>query len=111
MKDFKTPLGSRFRIALPVSILTTSLLFLQNCAIAQNTNQGKTLLAVFANPDDESTVAPILAKYVREGVKVYVVICTDGRYGINDFSGLKAGEGLVAIRKEEMKCSAEKLGV
>ena len=83
----------------------------QDKAISQNPNAGKTLLAVFAHPDDESTVAPILAKYVREGVKVYVVICTDGRYGINDFSGLKAGEGLVAIRKEEMKCSSEKLGV
>lgn len=71
----------------------------------------KVLMAIFAHPDDESTVAPILARYVKEGVKVYVVIATDGRLGVNDFSGLEAGEGLVAIRKEEMKCSAEKLGV
>jgi LmbE family N-acetylglucosaminyl deacetylase len=42
---------------------------------------------------------------------VYVVIATDGRLGVNDFSGLEAGEGLVAIRREEMKCAAEKLGV
>ena len=83
----------------------------QDKAISQNPNAGKTLLAVFAHPDDESTVAPILAKYVEEGAKVYLVIATDGRYGTNDFSGLEAGEGLVAIRKEEMKCSAEKLGV
>ena len=71
----------------------------------------KVIMAIFAHPDDESTVAPILARYVREGVKVYVVIATDGRLGVNDFSGLEAGDGLVAIRKEEMKCSAEKLGV
>lgn len=71
----------------------------------------KVLLAIFAHPDDESTVAPILARYVREGVKVYLLIATDGRLGVNDFSGLEAGDGLVAIRKEEMKCSAEKLGV
>ena len=71
----------------------------------------KVIMAIFAHPDDESTIAPILARYVREGVKVYVVIATDGRLGVNDFSGLEAGDGLVAIRKEEMKCAAEKLGV
>ncbi|PHN05129.1 PIG-L deacetylase family protein [Flavilitoribacter nigricans] len=71
----------------------------------------KVLMAVFAHPDDESTVAPILARYAREGVKVYVVIATDGRLGVNDFSGLEAGDGLVAIRKAEMQCAADKLGV
>lgn len=71
----------------------------------------KVLMAVFAHPDDESTIAPLLARYVREGVKVYLVIATDGRLGVNDFSGLEAGDGLVAIRKEEMKCAADQLGV
>lgn len=70
----------------------------------------KVLMAIFSHPDDESTVAPILARYAKEGVKVYIVIATDGRLGVNDFSGLEAGDGLVAIRKEEMKCSADILG-
>ena len=39
----------------------------------------ETLLAVFAHPDDESTVAPILARYAREGIDVHVAIATDGR--------------------------------
>ncbi|TLP80705.1 PIG-L deacetylase family protein [Maribacter sp. ACAM166] len=77
----------------------------------QEPYQGKTILAVFAHPDDESTVAPILAKYRREGAKVHLVIVTDGRYGINDFHEQKAGETLVATRKEEMKCAANQLGV
>lgn len=68
-------------------------------------------MAIFAHPDDELTVAPILSKYAREGAKVYLVICTDGRYGTNDFSGLQAGDGLAALRRDEMKCSADKLGV
>ncbi len=42
---------------------------------------------------------------------MYLVVCTDGRYGTNDFTDYEAGEGLVATRKEEMKCAAEKLGV
>lgn len=77
----------------------------------QNPQNQKVLMAIFAHPDDEMTVGPILARYVREGVKVYLVVCTDGRYGTNDFSGLAAGDGLVTIRKEEMKCAADYLGV
>ncbi|MGI9550713.1 MAG: PIG-L deacetylase family protein [Aurantibacter sp.] len=99
------------KIVLCTSVFFISILSLQNGATAQSAQQGKTLLAVFAHPDDEMTVAPILVKYVNEGAKVHLVICTDGRYGTNDFSGLEAGDGLVTIRKEEMKCSAEKLGV
>lgn len=68
-------------------------------------------MAIFSHPDDEMTVAPILSMYAREGVKVYLVICTDGRYGTNDFSEHKAGDDLAALRREEMKCAAEKLGV
>lgn len=70
----------------------------------------KKIMAVFAHPDDESTVGPILARYAREGVMVYLVIATDGRLGVNDFSGIEAGEELVAIRKKEMQCAADKLG-
>lgn len=78
---------------------------------SQKPYQGKTILAVFAHPDDESTVAPILARYSREGAQVHLVVVTDGRYGTNDFHDHEAGEGLVAIRKEEMKCAANRLGV
>ena len=70
-----------------------------------------TLMVILAHPDDELTVAPLLSKYVREGAEVYLVIATDGRLGVNDFSGLAAGEELATIRRAEMKCSAEKLGV
>jgi len=71
----------------------------------------QTLLAVFAHPDDESTVAPVLARYVREGADVYVAIATDGRYGGQDFAGIPEGAELAAARNEEMKCAASKLGV
>ena len=80
-------------------------------AIADDGTPDKRLLAIFAHPDDESTVAPILARYSREGVVVHVIIATDGRYGTNDHSGLKAGDGLVKIRRSEMRCSAAALGV
>lgn len=111
MKNFKNNNQKYIKTFSLICILIVSSLFWQCNAVAQNPYEGKTLLAVFAHPDDESTVAAILAKYVREGAKVHLVIATDGRYGTNDFSGLEAGEGLVTIRKEEMKCAAEKLGV
>lgn len=71
----------------------------------------RTLLAVFAHPDDESTVSPILARYAREGVDVTIAIATDGRLGFQEHAGIPAGDELAAARREEMKCAAEKLGV
>ena len=92
------------------SLRTVGLLLLLAChaAVAED---GMTLLAVFAHPDDESTVAPILAKYVREGAEVHLAIATDGRYGAQDFAGIPAGDDLAAARDEEMKCAAARLGV
>ena len=43
----------------------------------------RTLVAVFAHPDDETLVAPALARYAREGVRVFLIIATDGRRGAN----------------------------
>ena len=78
---------------------------------SQDSLKDKVILAVFAHPDDEGTVSPILARYLREGVKVHLVIVTDGRYGTNDHTDHESGEELVFMRKEEMKCAASKLGV
>lgn len=100
----------RAKLFLPLFSLFFLVLFQTNM-IAQDSSGDKVLLAIFAHPDDEGTVSPILARYAREGVKVHLVIVTDGRFGTNDFTDHEAGEGLVAMRKEEMKCAASKLGV
>lgn len=73
------PLITPFIIMMQITIL-----FIQNPVVAQDTNEGKTLMAVFAHPDDEITLGAILNKYVEEGVKVYLVVTTDGRFGTND---------------------------
>ena len=69
------------------------------------------LLAIFAHPDDEQTIAPFLVKSVEEGVEVTLVIATDGRPGVNEYSEYEAGDRLAEIRKNEMLCAAEVLGV
>lgn len=71
----------------------------------------QSLLAIFAHPDDESTVSPILHRYAREGVDVTIAIATDGRLGFQEHAGVPAGDELAAVRREEMRCAAEKLGV
>lgn len=82
------------------------------CSTPTNTPpSGRTLLAIFAHPDDEATVSPVLAKYAAEGVNVYLAIATDGRYGVTDHAKIPAGDSLAVVRTEEAKCAAEKLGI
>lgn len=73
--------------------------------------RGQTLVAVFAHPDDETLVAPVLARYAREGVRVFLVVATDGRRGAAPWTGIPAGDSLAAVRAGEARCSARVLGL
>jgi LmbE family N-acetylglucosaminyl deacetylase len=70
-----------------------------------------TLVTVFAHPDDEIFVAPILARYAREGHDVYLVIATDGHLGVRGFAGIPAGDSLATVRAGEARCAARELGI
>jgi len=90
------------------------IIFLAQCqsSPAPKKEEGpRTLLAIFAHPDDEATVSHVLAKYAAEGVKVYLAIAADGRYGVTKHAKIPAGDSLAAVRNEEAKCAAEKLGI
>jgi LmbE family N-acetylglucosaminyl deacetylase len=69
------------------------------------------LLAVFAHPDDEMVVGPVLARYAREGVKVYLVLATKGEKGVNNRAGIPAGEPLAKVRRAEAVCACRRLGI
>ena len=69
------------------------------------------LVAVFAHPDDERVVGPLLARLAREGRETHLVIATDGSKGVRDFAGIPAGAALAAARAKEASCAAERLGV
>jgi LmbE family N-acetylglucosaminyl deacetylase len=75
--------------------------------------KSKTILAVFAHPDDEAVtnVSALLAKYAREGHRVYLIIATKGELGTNDFAGIPAGDSLARVRAMEAECAAKKLGI
>src|SRR5512138_30442 len=77
----------------------------------------KTLVALLAHPDDEAPVAPILARYAREGVRVYMIIAADGSQGAGQQgniprpdSGPAVGQDLARARADEARCSARALG-
>src|SRR6266540_6002529 len=80
-------------------------------AAASSTAAARTLVAVFAHPDDETIVSPALAYYARQGARVYVVIATDGRKGVSKHAGIPAGDSLATVRAGEARCSARELGV
>ncbi|NJB69614.1 LmbE family N-acetylglucosaminyl deacetylase [Saonia flava] len=87
------------------------------CAACKNTsklNQEmsiKTVMAVFAHADDETTISPLLAKYSREGIKVHLIVTTDGRHGVRPHAKIPAGDSLAKLRKAEIQCVADKLGI
>ncbi len=78
-------------------------------AAAEAQAPSKTLVAVLAHPDDESAASPILARYAREGVKVHLVIATDGAAGGQQTS-IPRGPELARARAEEARCATDALG-
>jgi len=87
--------------------LFISVLFLNSC---EQGEQRKVIMVIFAHPDDETTIGPVLAKYA-ENNDLYLVLATDGRWGVTEHAGIPAGDTLVAIRNEEAACSCKALGI
>jgi LmbE family N-acetylglucosaminyl deacetylase len=69
------------------------------------------ILAVFAHPDDERVIGPLLSRLAREGRETHLVIATDGSQGIREFAHIPAGPELAAARSKEAACAANRLGV
>ena len=69
------------------------------------------IVAIFAHPDDERVVAPLLSRLARHGRVTHLVIATDGSQGVRDFAHIPAGAPLAAARAKEASCAATRLGV
>ncbi len=80
---------------------------------AQNTQlQHRTLLAVFAHPDDESFgPGGTLAKYCAEGVEVWLACATGGDVGTVDAAMLSSYASTSQLRAAELCCAAQALGL
>lgn len=74
-------------------------------------SSARPVLAVFAHPDDERVIGPLLSKLAREGRETHLVIATDGSQGVRDYAHIPAGAELAAARTKEATCAATRLGV
>ena len=77
----------------------------------------RTLVVLAAHADDETPVSPILARYARDGVQVYLIIATDGGAGAGQQGHIPRpettvpGADLVRQRAEEARCATQALGI
>ncbi|MFB3828139.1 MAG: PIG-L deacetylase family protein [Bryobacteraceae bacterium] len=69
------------------------------------------LLAVFAHPDDEFSVAMLLAAYAKRGHDVYLASITSGQLGSTPNMSVPKGPELARVREEELRCAAKCLGI
>jgi len=71
--------------------------------------QGKTIMMLIAHPDDETRGSGTLAKLVKQGNKVIIVVATNGDKGTHDPS--VSPIQIAATRRVEMANTAKILGV
>jgi LmbE family N-acetylglucosaminyl deacetylase len=79
--------------------------------ILSQAQASRPIVAIFAHPDDERVIGPLLSRLAREGRETHLVIATDGAKGVTDFAKIPAGPELAATRTSEATCAAKRLGV
>ena len=75
-------------------------------------SHSRSLLAIFAHPDDESFgPGGTLARYAAEGAEVWLVCGTDGNAGTVDAAMLAGYASTGQLRAAELCCAAQTLGL
>lgn len=93
-------------------IFLLCLVFIASCSLsdAQNTVGKRNILFIRAHPDDETAIGEVFAKYARLGIKVFVIIATNGNGGTR-VTKIPEGDSLGNIRKTESECGCKALGI
>jgi LmbE family N-acetylglucosaminyl deacetylase len=72
----------------------------------------KTLVAIFAHPDDESFgIGGTLAKYAHQGMATYYVCATRGESGTVDAAMMDGYTSIAELRSHELECASHELGL
>lgn len=75
-------------------------------------SQKRSLLAVFAHPDDESyAAAGTLTSYAAEGVEVYLICATKGETGMISHPSLAYRDILGVVREDELRDACRAMGI
>ena len=96
------------RLALAAALVPAGLALASATSAAQSA--AGPVMAVFAHPDDERVIAPLLSRLSREGREVHLVIATDGSKGVTPHANVPAGAALAAARAKEAQCAADRVG-
>ena len=96
-----------YDMRIPIYVVAVAL----SLSHAVQAQTSRPILAVFAHPDDERVIGPLLSRLAREGRETHLVIATDGSKGVRDFAKIPAGAELAAARTKEATCAATRLGV
>ena len=113
--DSVMPLSAR--IAAGIAAMTAMALIMATTKTGASAQpRPRTMVALLAHADDEGPIAPLVARYAREGVKVYFIIASDGNQGAGSTGFIPRtdsgprGDDLARVRAEEARCSAQVLG-
>lgn len=68
------------------------------------------VLVLMAHPDDEITIAPVLARLARDGADITLVFSTSGDAGPG-VTEMEQGKELAELREQEARCAAFSLGL
>ena len=96
------------RLFIPSFLAVALASYVPCSALAQ---ASRPIVAVFAHPDDERVIGPLLSRLSRERRETHLVIATDGSQGVRDFAKIPAGAELAAARAKEATCAANRVGV
>ncbi|MEM7688673.1 MAG: PIG-L family deacetylase [Pseudomonadota bacterium] len=95
-----------------IALVSAAMVQAQNADGEPSTTRAapRTVLAILAHPDDELTVAPVLARVAREGGAVTLIYATSGDAGPGT-SGLDRADDIATMRTKEGRCAARALGL
>ena len=106
-----------FRTLIPVALSSIVAMVMANLTTDPSAQAPRILVAALAHADDEGPIAPVLARYAREGAQVYMLVVSDGSVGAGQQGhiprpdGTLPGDALAAVREEEARCAAQALGI
>jgi len=95
-----------------ISFASVAVIAAAGSATGRAAQPSRTLVAVLAHADDEGPIAPLLARYAREGVRVYMIVTSDGNIGAGQQGHIPrpdvalTTEELAVVRAEEARCAA-----
>jgi LmbE family N-acetylglucosaminyl deacetylase len=94
------------------SVIAASIICLTVPSVLLAQQASRTLVAIFAHADDETPAGPILARYAREGAKVYMIIASDGAQGTATLAPSDSAriKDIARERADEARCAASALG-